>query len=199
MMGNSSVAESFIMLDESRSSHEPIYQPSNDTGPSTSQPRQGLSSTELAQNLHRLISSKTPISHPICVECITLLQGELQLELDELQKERDAYIAFEQGILRNRELVQGGKSKSGESDRGVKGKGTAVEKEEIKDDGLGEFDIEGTQEEWDMLIRRKKELAEEEEKLIEELKRREAELEDVRATEEAVRLDEEQADKEEQE
>jgi beclin 1 len=197
------------MLDQSQSSatSRATYQPTSADTPSAgagpSAPRQGLSSTELAETLHRLISSKTPISHPICVECITLLQSELQTELDELQKERDAYIAFEQGILRNREVVQGGRSKTAQKEREKhtkgKGKGRAVEEVQGVDEGLGEFDMEGTQEEWDMLIRRKKELAEEEERLIAELKKREGDLEAVREEEEGVRRDEEEVDREEQE
>jgi beclin 1 len=184
------------MLDQSasRTTHRPTDHPAE----SLNTPRQGLSSTELAQNLHHLISSKTPISHPICVECITLLQAELQTELDELQRERDAYIAFEQGILRNRELVQGSKSK-GDRDTGRgKSKGKVPDKEDVKD-GLGEFDMEGTQEEWDHLIRRKKELAEEEEQLVAELRKRESELGAMREEEEAVKREEERVDNEEQE
>lgn len=56
----------------------------------------------LAANLDALLSSRSNIDHPLCTECTGLFQAELQRELEELTRERDAYIAFERG-LRKRE------------------------------------------------------------------------------------------------
>lgn len=186
-----------MLSDSSLSGPNGFNEGDNIAGPS--RPRPGLSSTELAQNLHNLISSKTPLSHPICVECITLFQSELQKELDELQKERDAYIAFEQGILRNREASQSVGRRGSDKGKG-KGKVTAEVNHGTKGEGvLGEYDIEGTQEEWDALIKRKKELQEEEESLTRELEKREAELEGIRIEEQRVRMEEKAVEREEEE
>jgi beclin 1 len=70
------------------------------------------------------LSSRTPIDHPLCTECTTLLQSELQKELEELSRERDAYIAFERGVLRDRENLRADRNKA-------------------EDGSLGEYDIEG--------------------------------------------------------
>jgi beclin 1 len=61
-----------------------------------------------------LLSSRTPIDHPLCTECTTLLQSELQKELEELSRERDAYIAFERGVLRDRENLRADRNKEDE-------------------------------------------------------------------------------------
>lgn len=52
----------------------------------------------LAANLDALLSSRSNIDHPLCTECTGLFQAELQRELEELTRERDAYIAFERGL-----------------------------------------------------------------------------------------------------
>jgi beclin 1 len=106
-----------------------------------------------------------------------VLQAELQGELDGLSKERDAYIAFEQGIQKSKAAVN------------TKGHG----------DGLDEYGIEGTQQEWDALMKRKKELEKEEADLTAELKAKEKELEDVHAEQEVVKRDEALVEQEEEE
>jgi len=129
-----------------------------------------VNSPTLAANLHALLSSRTPIDHPLCTECTALLQSELQKQLEELSRERDAYLDFEKGILRNRDnLAKGRKKEVGDGD------------------GLGEDDIEGTKDEWEALMRRKKESQEEEGRLRKVLEEREKELELVRAEEERVK------------
>ena len=110
-----------------------------------------------------------------------MLQSELQKQLEELGQERDAYIAFEQGILRNRDNLMSGR------------------KVERNKDELGEYDIEGTHEEWESLIRRKKELESEEERLRKVLEEKEKEFESVRADEKRVKREEEQVEREEEE
>lgn len=82
-------AESFILLSESQI-HPPIAVPEIQ--------QQQQSPLSLTLQLHHLLSSRTPLSHPLCTDCTTLLQGLLQKQLEEVQKERDAYIAFERDV-----------------------------------------------------------------------------------------------------
>jgi beclin 1 len=160
------VAESFILLNES--SILPVQ----------NQSLAALGGPALASNLHTLLSSKTPISHPLCTECTALLQSELQKEVEELSRERDAYINFERGILRNREGH--GRRKS-------------------LDEGLWETDLEGTGEEWEALMKRKEELEREEERLKLVLEQKEKELDQVKIEEERSKREEEQLEREEEE
>jgi beclin 1 len=95
-----------------------------------------------------------------------MLQAELQKELEELSRERDAYINFEKGILRNREDVKGKRRESVE--------------------GLGEHDIEGDEDEWQDLTKRVTELEDEEVKLRKVLAERERELEQRRKEEQEM-------------
>jgi beclin 1 len=41
------------------------------------------------------LSSSTGIDHPLCSSCASVLQRILQDKLEDVQKERDAYISFE--------------------------------------------------------------------------------------------------------
>ena len=95
-----------------------------------------------------------------------MLQVELQKELEELSRERDAYINFEKGILRNREDMKGKRRQSTE--------------------GLGEYDLEGDEDEWQDLTKRVTELDEEEAKLRKVLAEKEQELEDRRKKEQQM-------------
>ncbi len=170
--------ESFILLSDSTLVPPAI---SGTTHTSRQTPISTTTRHTLAANLHALLSSKTPIDHPLCTECTTLLQSGLQKQLEELSRERDAYIAFERDILRNREDLTGGRKKSS-------GK---------EEEGLGESDIEGTQDEWESFVRRKKELESEEERLRKVLEEKERELDGVRAEEERVKREEEEVEREE--
>lgn len=178
------VGESFILLSDSVYPTNHNHNHSNGTTPPASSSTTpiplrppAIPNAELAANLHQLVSSKTGVSHPLCVECISVLQAELQGELDGLSKERDAYIAFEQGIQKSKAAA------------GTKGHG----------DGLDEYGIEGTQQEWDALMKRKKELEKEEADLTAELKAKEKELEGVHAEQEEVKRDEALVEQEEEE
>lgn len=53
--------------------------------------------------LYALLSAKTEVDHPLCDECMHLLLGTLNKQLEETQKERDGYIAFEKQIKKERE------------------------------------------------------------------------------------------------
>ncbi|WVO12925.1 hypothetical protein L204_100533 [Cryptococcus depauperatus] len=175
-VGGRSVAESFVLLSES------VMYPSLKT-PNT----QSFSPPHVANltaHLHAILSANTPISHPLCTECTALLTFEFQKKAEELGRERDAYIGFEQGILRNRERM---KSKSKRAQR------------DYSDEGLGEDDIEGSPEEWEFLLKRKEELKIEEAKLKTVLEEKEKELDQARQEEMRVKADEEQVEREENE
>ena len=169
------VAESFVLLTDSV-----IHPPPTLSGPSA--PSGHTPSPALAANLHSILSSRTPISHPLCTECTSLLQAELQRELEELTRERDAYLAFEKGIQKNREALKSRRRSKPDSEA-----------------GLGENDLEGTEEEWQALHRRKRELEGEEEALKRTLMEKEKDLAKIRKEEERVKLDEEDVGKQEDE
>ena len=133
-------------------------------------------------NLHAILSSQTPVSHPLCTECTALLQAELQRQLEELTRERDAYLAFEKGILKNKESLKSSRRHTPQDG-----------------EGLGAYDIEGTEEDWQALHRRKRELENEEEQLKKLLAEKEKQLAKVRKEEERVKLEEEDIVKEEEE
>lgn len=99
-----------------------------------------------------------------------MLQAELQKELEELSRERDAYLGFEKGIHRNRDDIKGKRRQS--------------------TDGLGEYNIEGDEEEWQELTKRKKELEGEEGRLKRILAEKENELHAMR--DEGLRVKEEE-------
>lgn len=104
-----------------------------------------------------------------------MLQVELQKELEELSRERDAYIHFEKGILRNREDIKGKRRQSTE--------------------GLGEHDIEGDEDEWEDLTKRVTELEDEEVQLRKALAEREKELEERRKEEREMAKEEKEVDR----
>jgi beclin 1 len=49
---------------------------------------------ERLNKLYEIISARSDIDHPICVECSDMLVEGLQKELENTAKERDAYVAF---------------------------------------------------------------------------------------------------------
>ena len=54
-----------------------------------------ISSTETVERLLYSLSSSTGIDHPLCSSCASVLQRILQDKLEDVQRERDAYISFE--------------------------------------------------------------------------------------------------------
>lgn len=54
-----------------------------------------VSSTESVERLLYSLSSSTGIDHPLCSSCASVLQRILQDKLEDVQKERDAFISFE--------------------------------------------------------------------------------------------------------
>ena len=49
---------------------------------------------ERASRLFEILSARSDIDHPICVECTDLLVAGLQRRLEAATKERDAYVSF---------------------------------------------------------------------------------------------------------
>lgn len=122
-----------------------------------------------------------------------MLQTGLQKELEELSRERDAYINFERGILRNQEDLK--KRKSGEGIKRRRKSTSQVGEEE----GLAEFDLEGDQVEWEELTRRRGELETEEERLIRILEEKEKELATAKEEEKRVKEEEKEVERQETE
>ena len=160
-----------------------MIDPSSRAGPSRPPDQSPVTGPALAANIHSILSSRTPINHPLCTECTALLQSELQRQLEELTRERDAYLKFERGILRNRE-----KSKTSRA---------RLKDQTDPDEGLDEYGIQGTEEEWQALHRQKKQLEDEETMLRKELEEKEKRLADVRKDAERTKLEEEEVEKEE--
>lgn len=105
---------------------------------------------------------------------------------EELGKERDAYIWFEQAIRKNKELLE-----TAESSR------RTVSTRHV--DGLAKYDVEGTEEEWGALLKRKEQLEIEEEQLKRLLESTEKELEAVLEEERLVELEAKAVEQEENE
>ncbi|KGB77470.1 beclin 1 [Cryptococcus deuterogattii 99/473] len=173
--GLRSVAESFILLSDS------ALQPTSSKLPGKSLPPHDL---DLSTQLHQILSSNTPVSHPLCTECTALLTAEFQRMAEELSKERDAYIRFEQAIRKNKELLETAES----SRKTVKTRHVG---------GLAKYDVEGTEEEWDALIKKKEELELEEERLKLLLESTEKELEVALEEERLVELEAKMVEQEE--
>lgn len=175
--GPRSVAESFILLSDS------ALHPKSSKLPSKSLPPHDL---DLSAQLHQILSSNTPVSHPLCTECTALLTAEFQRMAEELGKERDAYIWFEQAIRKNKESL-----------------GTAeISRKTVNTrhvDGLAKYDVEGTEEEWGTLVKRKGQLEVEEERLKRQLESTEKELEAVLEEERLVELEAKAVEQEENE
>lgn len=101
---------SFIYLTESQVGHPsetsapttPRKQPSRQLPTSPKSPPPGTSTSspyrgDAAQRVNRLfeiLSSRSDIDHPICVECTDMLVDGLQKKLETATKERDAYASY---------------------------------------------------------------------------------------------------------
>ncbi len=97
---------SFVMLTDSQvvppqptiNSHEAKAKPrqaGNMPQDLSNDPKQSLShQIESTTRLFEILSSRSDIDHPICIECTDLLLSSLQSRLSTSTKERDAYINF---------------------------------------------------------------------------------------------------------
>ena len=90
---------SFVMLTESQiaePSNAPFKQaPSSSQTPSSSSPPQAIPyNTERLNRIYEILSSRSDIDHPICVECTELVLSGLQTRLDNAVRERDSYVSF---------------------------------------------------------------------------------------------------------
>ncbi|OIW24108.1 APG6-domain-containing protein [Coniochaeta ligniaria NRRL 30616] len=104
-----SSAMSFILLTESqvapplthnsqkeqsrRDAQQP--QPTSDGNPQDDEEDTSKSyEMERITKLFEILSARSDIDHPICVECTDLLVDEMQKKLDSASRERDAYVAY---------------------------------------------------------------------------------------------------------
>ncbi|KAI5453591.1 Vacuolar protein sorting-associated protein atg6 [Naganishia albida] len=119
--GHRHPAESFVLLSQSQ-----IAPPApHDTVPgihrskttlgigSASRPTKPAPSGKqnMTASLLSLLTSRTPNDHPLCADCAKALQDTLQSRLEDVQRERDAYISFErnfQDTKRRKEASSGG-------------------------------------------------------------------------------------------
>jgi len=105
--GLNNPAMSFVMLTESQVVPPAIIKSPEDTNPKKRmyEEKLGLDGThdqakslsqdiERASRLFEILSARSDIDHPICVECTDLLVAGLQRRLEAATKERDAYIGF---------------------------------------------------------------------------------------------------------
>ena len=102
---------SFVMLTESQVTPPPPSQGATNgqrgTGEHSSaqtsnDSKQPLSlQTDSAARLFEILSARSDIDHPICVECTELLLNSLQSRLAVSVKERDAYISFLRDLKNN--------------------------------------------------------------------------------------------------
>jgi beclin 1 len=69
-----------------RSSYQPVGQPGDDDSLS--------GRMETATRLFEILSARSDIDHPICVECTERLVDQLQKRLNNSTRERDAYVDF---------------------------------------------------------------------------------------------------------
>ncbi|WOO79460.1 Vacuolar protein sorting-associated protein 30 [Vanrija pseudolonga] len=176
------IAESYVFLPELAPPQQQrtaspglLASASSSTSRAASPTAPPLGGTALAAKLDTLLSRRTEIDHPLCTECTGLFQAQLQRELEELTRERDAYIAFERN-LRLRAEERGGAGGEVDDEGGV-----------------------GGSDEWDALVQHRAELEEEEKRLTATLGEREAELASVQEEEKRVKVDEAAVERDEAE
>lgn len=99
-------AMSFVMLTESQVVPPSVIKSPEDTLPKTvrhddtSQDTVDTDGKAMSQDMERvsklfgILSSRSDIDHPVCVECTELLVEGLQRRLEAATKERDAYVGF---------------------------------------------------------------------------------------------------------
>jgi beclin len=98
---------SFVMLTESQVVPPAVVKSPEDTNPKhrrqddgpgpeiTADEGKAMSQDmERASRLFEILSARSDIDHPICVECTDLLVAGLQRRLEAATKERDAYVSF---------------------------------------------------------------------------------------------------------
>jgi beclin 1 len=98
---------SFVMLTESQVVPPAVIKSPEDTNPKKALHDDSLSmdasqdegkavsqDVERASRLFEILSARSDIDHPVCVECTDLLVAGLQKRLEAATKERDAYVSF---------------------------------------------------------------------------------------------------------
>ncbi len=98
---------SFVMLTESQVVPPSVIKSADDTNPKNRQYDEGSGldgvqdetkalsqDMERASRLFEILSARSDIDHPVCVECTDLLVAGLQRRLEAATRERDAYVGF---------------------------------------------------------------------------------------------------------
>jgi beclin 1 len=106
MRGSTNPAMSFVMLTESQVVPPSVVKSPEDTKPKRKvqedvsykvvedQGKAMSQEMEKVSRLFEILSSRSDIDHPICVECTELLVDGLQRRLEAATRERDAYVGF---------------------------------------------------------------------------------------------------------
>lgn len=104
--GSTNPAMSFVMLTESQVVPPSVVKSPEDTKPKRKvqedvsyevvedQGKAMSQEMEKVSRLFEILSSRSDIDHPICVECTELLVDGLQRRLEAATRERDAYVGF---------------------------------------------------------------------------------------------------------
>lgn len=94
---------SFIYLTESqvappaRSHNQRAPQQASEDGPDDDETPK-TREMERITKLHEILSSRSDIDHPVCVECTEMLVDGLQKKLEAANKEREAYVGYLKGL-----------------------------------------------------------------------------------------------------
>lgn len=132
---------SFIYLTESQVGHpidhisSPEHSPRKAQGRSSTPSKAGPSGTntprgdevERINRLFEIISSRSDIDHPICVDCTDMLVEGLQKKLEASTRERDAYIHHLKDVRANQPTESDKKAWSEATKTAEKAKATAME------------------------------------------------------------------------
>ncbi|KAJ9094056.1 hypothetical protein QFC21_006157 [Naganishia friedmannii] len=79
-----------------------LQPPSRSSHASSSSSKSSTTKQNLTTSLLSLLTSRTPNDHPLCSDCAKSLQDQLQSRLEDIQRERDAYISFERNFQENK-------------------------------------------------------------------------------------------------
>ncbi|KAK4132564.1 APG6-domain-containing protein [Trichocladium antarcticum] len=93
----SQIAPTNLALQRSRGQHAPAASatpPPNQEGNADEDDPNKSYEMERITKLFEILSARSDIDHPVCVECTELLLEELQKKLEATTRERDAYLAF---------------------------------------------------------------------------------------------------------
>lgn len=133
-------------------------------------------------SLLSLLTSRTPNDHPLCSDCAKSLQDQLQSRLEDIQRERDAYISFERSFQENKRRKASASSDGPGELQDGKAKAESSEGIPLRTSVYDTF----TEEEFHQLQQRKAELEAKNATLVAELAKLEAESAEIAEEERLV-------------